>query len=86
VAETIETIERLEELAAWNRMRAAHAGSDWVWEMRIRTAEDIEQRVAHLRAQQRRDSAKPKSQAAGGPVTAGEPSASLEAATHRWPR
>ena len=50
----IDMIERLEELAAWHRIRAAHAGSDWVWEARLRTAEDLERRAAGLRAQRAR--------------------------------
>jgi hypothetical protein len=51
---TIDVIERLEELAAWHRMRAAHAGSDWIWEARVRIAEDLERRAADLRAQHHR--------------------------------
>ena len=51
---TIDMIERLEELAAWHRTRAENAGSDWVWEARIRTAEDLERRAADLRAQRHR--------------------------------
>jgi hypothetical protein len=47
----LETIERLERLAAWHRINAEHAGADWVWEARLRTAEDLERRVAKLRAQ-----------------------------------
>jgi hypothetical protein len=58
VTDTIDAIEKLEELAAWHRMRAEHAGSDWVWEVRLRTAEDLERRAADLRAQQRREAAR----------------------------
>jgi hypothetical protein len=58
VTDTIETIERLEELAAWHRMRAAHAGSDWVWEARLLAAEALERRAADLRVQQRREAAR----------------------------
>jgi len=54
MTDMIEMIERLEELAAWHRMRAAHAGSDWVWEARVLTAEDLERRAADLRAKQHR--------------------------------
>jgi len=45
----IATIERLEELAAWHRINADHAGSAWVWEARLRTAEDLERQAAELR-------------------------------------
>ena len=47
----LETIERLERLAAWHRINAERAGSDWVWEARLRTAEDLECQAAKIRAQ-----------------------------------
>ena len=50
------TTEELEALAAWHRANAEHAGSEWVWEARLRTAEDLERQVAELRA--RRDADK----------------------------
>jgi hypothetical protein len=51
MAETrIETIERLEELAAWHRAIAERAGAAWVWEARLRTAENLERQVADIRA------------------------------------
>ena len=43
-----EEVEYLKRLAAWHRIQAEHAGSDWVWEARLRTAEDLEQRAADL--------------------------------------
>jgi hypothetical protein len=46
---TAKTIERLEELAAWHRINAEHAGSAWVWEARLLTAEDLERHAATLR-------------------------------------
>ena len=46
-----ETIGRLERLAAWHRINAEHAGADWVWEARLRTAEDLERQAAELRTQ-----------------------------------
>ena len=46
----LETIEKLEKLAAWHRINAESAGADWVWEARLRTAEDLERRAAKLRA------------------------------------
>jgi hypothetical protein len=46
---TLKTIERLEELAAWHRINAEHAGSAWIWEARLRTAEDLERQVATIR-------------------------------------
>jgi hypothetical protein len=45
-------IGRLEALAAWHRLNAEHAGSPWVWEARLRTAEDLERRAAELRTRQ----------------------------------
>ena len=45
----LETIERLETLAAWHRINAEHAGADWVWEARLRTAEDLERQAAEMR-------------------------------------
>jgi hypothetical protein len=45
------TIKKLEKLAAWHRINAEYAGADWVWEARLRTAEDLERRVAEIRAQ-----------------------------------
>ena len=49
--ESLEKIERLERLAAWHRINADRAGADWVWEARLRAAEDLERRAAKLRAQ-----------------------------------
>ena len=46
----IASIERLEELAAWHRANASHAGSVWVWDARLRTAEDLEHQASQLRA------------------------------------
>jgi hypothetical protein len=45
----LETIERLEALAAWHRINAECAGADWVWEARLRTAEDLERQAAEIR-------------------------------------
>jgi len=47
----LEAIERLERLAAWHRINAERAGADWVWEARLRTAEDLERRAAKIRGQ-----------------------------------
>lgn len=47
---TIDTIDKLEALAAWHRLNAEHAGSTWVWDARLRTAEDLERRAAELSA------------------------------------
>ena len=33
---------KLRELAAWYRDFAERAGSPWIWEARLRTAEDLE--------------------------------------------
>jgi hypothetical protein len=46
---TVKAIEKLEELAAWHRIQADHAGSAWVWEARLRTAEDLERQAATIR-------------------------------------
>jgi hypothetical protein len=45
----METIRRLERLTAWHRINADRAGADWVWEARVRTAEDLESQAALLR-------------------------------------
>ena len=47
----LEIIERLERLAAWHRINAERARSDWVWEARLRAAEDLERQAAKIRAQ-----------------------------------
>src|SRR5215831_11017012 len=47
----LETIQRLEKLAAWHRINAERAGADWVWEARLRTAEDLERRADKIRGQ-----------------------------------
>jgi len=49
--DTLGRIIRLEELAAWHRINADRAGADWVYEARLRTAEDLERRAAKLRAE-----------------------------------
>jgi hypothetical protein len=48
---TLATIERLEKLAAWHRINAEYAVAAWVWEARLRTAEDLERQAAELREQ-----------------------------------
>jgi hypothetical protein len=58
-------ISKLEALAAWHRVNAEHAGSPWVWEARLRTAEDLERRAAELRARRAR-SHSPASMEGGG--------------------
>jgi hypothetical protein len=47
----LEAVARLEKLAAWHRINAHHAGADWMWEARLRTAEDLEPQAAKIRAQ-----------------------------------
>ena len=49
VINTVDTIDELEELAAWHRLNAERAGSSWVWDARLRAAEDLERRAAELR-------------------------------------
>jgi hypothetical protein len=55
----LKIIERLERLAAWHRLSAEHAGSAWVWEARLRTAEALERQAVQLqeRCQLRRNPA-----------------------------
>jgi hypothetical protein len=48
--DTSETPERLEKLAAWHRVNAERAGALWVWEARVRAAEELERRAAEIRA------------------------------------
>ena len=45
----IDTIERLEKLAAWHRANAQYAASLWAWETRVQTAEHLERQAASLR-------------------------------------
>jgi hypothetical protein len=47
----LDTMKKLEQLAAWHRITAEYAGADWVWEARLRTAEDLERRAAAIRKQ-----------------------------------
>ena len=47
----LEEIGGLERLAAWHRINAERAGADWVWEARLRTAEDLERQAAKIRTQ-----------------------------------
>ena len=46
-----EQIKKLEKLAAWHRINAEYAGADWVWEARLRSAEDLERPAAEIRMQ-----------------------------------
>ena len=47
----LETIKKLEKLAAWHRINAEYAGADWVWEARLRSAEDLDHRASEIRTQ-----------------------------------
>jgi hypothetical protein len=42
--------QRLRELAAWYREFAERAGNPWIWEARLKQADDLEQEAAHLEA------------------------------------
>lgn len=55
MVDATDTIDRLEALAAWHRLNAEQAGSTWIWDARLRTAEDLERRAAELRAGQVRN-------------------------------
>ena len=46
----LSTIERLQQLAAWHRLNADHAGSIWIWDARSQMGEDLERQAAQLRA------------------------------------
>jgi hypothetical protein len=39
---------KLRELAAWYRDFAERAGSPWIWEARLRTAEDLEAEACRI--------------------------------------
>jgi hypothetical protein len=47
-----DTIDKLESLAAWHRFNASHANSIWVWEARLRIAEDLERSAKTPRVRQ----------------------------------
>jgi hypothetical protein len=49
MSEPIDLVKELEKLAARHRLMADHAGIDWVWEARVRAAEELERRAADLR-------------------------------------
>jgi len=49
-AAALKTIERLEQLQRGTDFNADHAGSTWIWDARLRTAEDLERQSAQLRA------------------------------------
>ena len=68
---TVKTIERLEELAAWHRINAEHAGSAWVWEARLRTAEDLERQAATIRARLTGNAKPRRPQQMSGTATSG---------------
>jgi hypothetical protein len=67
--DTTNTIERLEELAAWHRINADHAGCAWIWEARLRTAEDLERRAAKLRVGQARNPIRSAAEPSGATST-----------------
>ncbi len=47
------TIQRLRELAVWYRMQAERSENPYIWEFRIRTAEDIEDEISRREFQNR---------------------------------
>ena len=67
----LETIKKLERLAAWHRINAEYAGADWVWEARLRTAEDLERHAAKIRIQRPDD--RDRRRATSGKYTSGGP-------------
>jgi hypothetical protein len=44
---------KLRELAAWYREFAERAGSAWVWQARLRTAEDLEAQARRIERRSR---------------------------------
>jgi hypothetical protein len=44
----LENSRKLRELAVWYREYAERAGNPWVWEARLRTAENLERQAAML--------------------------------------
>ena len=45
---------KLRELAAWYRDFAERAGSAWVWEARLRTADDLEAEARRIKPRDER--------------------------------
>ena len=43
--------DKLRQLAAWYREFADRAGNPWVWEARLRTAEDLEAEADRVEAE-----------------------------------
>jgi hypothetical protein len=50
----LENPQKLRELAVWYREYAERAGSPWVWEARLRTAENLERQATMLENRQRK--------------------------------
>jgi hypothetical protein len=42
--------DKLRQLAAWYRVFADRAGNPWIWEARLRTAEDLEAEADRVEA------------------------------------
>jgi hypothetical protein len=51
---SLEDAARLRELAAWYRQYAELAGAAWVYEGRLRTADELERQAARLEQIERR--------------------------------
>ena len=49
----LENSQKLRELALWYREYAERAGSPWVWEARLQTAQDLERQAAMLEGKKR---------------------------------
>lgn len=47
---SIKKAQDLERLAAWQRLKAAHATALWVWEARLLAAEELERKATQIRA------------------------------------
>ena len=45
---TMDEAQKLRELAAWYREYAERAGSPWIWDARLRTADKLEKEAALL--------------------------------------
>jgi hypothetical protein len=49
-----ENSQKLRELAIWYREYAERAGNPWVWEARLRTAENLERQASAMLENRRR--------------------------------
>jgi hypothetical protein len=53
----MDRVQKLSELAAWYRKFAEKAGAPWIWEARLRRAEELERGADRLIAKAKTSSA-----------------------------